>query len=193
MSSAYSTPIRPQRRGQEERRPMSSDPTRAGRSAERGGPTCGLRSGTEPHHQRGHDPAGGGVVVEPRRSSPRVWRRAPRESATSSRCATRSTACARCWGSSSAASLLRSCVRCATRCPSCRWPTRVRRRPLAAPMRARGKSSPAEQPNAPAGDTKPDTPAVGGEAKDKPGAPGTEKTPAAGPAESSGRLWVPGR
>jgi hypothetical protein len=52
---------------------------------------------------------------------------------------------------------------------------------------------PAEQPSAPAGETKPDAPAPGGEAKDKPGAPGTEEKPAAGPAESSGRLWVPGR
>jgi len=39
---------------------------------------------------------------------------------------------------------------------------------------------PAEQPNAPAAETKPDTPATPGE-------------PAPGPAESSGRLWVPGR
>lgn len=53
---------------------------------------------------------------------------------------------------------------------------------------------PAEQRNAPAAERKPDTPAAGGEAKDnKSGALGTEEKPAAGPAESSGRLWVPGR
>jgi hypothetical protein len=55
------------------------------------------------------------------------------------------------------------------------------------------QEQPAEQRSAPAAETKPDTPAVGGEAKEKPGAPGTGEKPAAGPAESSGRLWVPGR
>jgi hypothetical protein len=52
---------------------------------------------------------------------------------------------------------------------------------------------PAEQRSAPAAERKPDTPVAGGEAKNNPGAPGAEEKPAAGPAESSGRLWVPGR
>jgi hypothetical protein len=51
----------------------------------------------------------------------------------------------------------------------------------------------AERSSAPAAGPKSDPPAAGGEAKDKRGAPGTEEKPAAGPAESSGRLWVPGR
>ena len=55
---------------------------------------------------------------------------AERERATSSRCATRSTACGRCWRSSSGASPA-SCARCATRSRSCRWPTRARPRPVA--------------------------------------------------------------
>jgi hypothetical protein len=59
---------------------------------------------------------------------------------------------------------------------------------------------PAERPSAPAAGPKPDaagptpdTPTAGGEAKNKPGSPGVEEKPAPGPAESSGRLWVPGR
>jgi hypothetical protein len=55
------------------------------------------------------------------------------------------------------------------------------------------RGQPASQQNAPAGATKPGAPAAAGEAKDKPGAPGAEEKPGAGPAESSGRLWVPGR
>jgi hypothetical protein len=56
------------------------------------------------------------------------------------------------------------------------------------------QGQPAGQQSAAAGATKPDTPAPGaeGEAKGKQGAVPTEK-PEAGPAESSGRLWVPGR
>jgi len=55
------------------------------------------------------------------------------------------------------------------------------------------QGQPASQQNAPAGAAKPGAPAAAGEAKDKPGAPGAEEKPGAGPAESSGRLWVPGR
>ena len=60
------------------------------------------------------------------------------------------------------------------------------------------QGQPAVRQRAPAGAAKPDTPApgAGGGAKEKPsaggGAASTEK-PGAGPAESSGRLWVPGR
>jgi hypothetical protein len=55
------------------------------------------------------------------------------------------------------------------------------------------RGQPASQQNAPAGAAKPGAPAAAGEAKDKPGATGAEEKPGAGPAESSGRLWVPGR
>jgi hypothetical protein len=55
------------------------------------------------------------------------------------------------------------------------------------------RGQPASRQNAPAGATKPGAPAAAGEAKDKPGVPGAEEKPGAGPAESSGRLWVPGR
>jgi hypothetical protein len=52
----------------------------------------------------------------------------------------------------------------------------------------------AGQENAPTGGAKPAAPAAGGaEAKEEPVAPGAEQKPGAGPAESSGRLWVPGR
>jgi hypothetical protein len=56
------------------------------------------------------------------------------------------------------------------------------------------QGQPAGQQSAAAGAAKPDAPApgAGGEAKGKQGAVPTEK-PEAGPAESSGRLWVPGR
>jgi hypothetical protein len=54
------------------------------------------------------------------------------------------------------------------------------------------QGQPASQQNAP-GAAQPGAPAAAGEAKDKPGAPGVEEKPGAGPAESSGRLWVPGR
>jgi hypothetical protein len=49
------------------------------------------------------------------------------------------------------------------------------------------------QENAPAGGAEPAAPVAGAEAKDEPGAPDPEQKPGAGPAESSGRLWVPGR
>jgi hypothetical protein len=52
----------------------------------------------------------------------------------------------------------------------------------------------ANQENAPADAAKPAArPAAGADAKAKPGEPGAEQKPDAGPAESSGRLWVPGR
>ena len=57
--------------------------------------------------------------------------------------------------------------RCATRCPSCSWPTRS--------SRAAGEPGPGGPAGAP------------GEGS---GAPGGE---GAGPAQSSGRLWVPGQ
>jgi hypothetical protein len=52
---------------------------------------------------------------------------------------------------------------------------------------------PAGQQSAPAGAGKPDTPApgAGGGVKGEPSP--TQEKPGAGPAESSGRLWVPGR
>jgi hypothetical protein len=55
------------------------------------------------------------------------------------------------------------------------------------------QGQPASRQNAPAGAAEPGAPAAAGEAKDKPAAPGAEQKPGAGPAESSGRLWVPGR
>ena len=76
--------------------------------------------------------AGGGVAAEPRRAPARLGarqRRAgvpPGTSATSSRCATRSTARGRCWRSSSARVPQRAAARCATRSRSCRSPTRAR-------------------------------------------------------------------
>jgi hypothetical protein len=51
----------------------------------------------------------------------------------------------------------------------------------------------AGQENAPAGGAKPAAPVAGAGAKDQPVTPGAEQKPGAGPAESSGRLWVPGR
>ena len=113
--------------------------------------------------------------------------RARRVSATSSRCVTRSTACGRCWGSSNGASPLRSCDHCATRCHSCRLPMRVRRRQAVA-RRAHNNGRPESRV----------TPVAEGKtgaspAADKPDAPPTEGKPGPGPAESSGRLWVPGR
>jgi hypothetical protein len=57
------------------------------------------------------------------------------------------------------------------------------------------QGQPAGQQNAPAGAAKPDAPApgAGGGAAEEPDAPPAEGKPGAGPAESSGRLWVPGR
>jgi hypothetical protein len=60
------------------------------------------------------------------------------------------------------------------------------------------QGQPAGRQSAPTGAAKPDAPAPGAEgaAQDKPGAGGgaaPAEKPEAGPAESSGRLWVPGR
>lgn len=52
------------------------------------------------------------------------------------------------------------------------------------------QGQPADRQNAPGDAVKPDSSAA---AKDKPGGPSADEKPGAGPAESSGRLWVPGR
>ncbi len=76
---------------------------------------------------------------------------------------------------------LQICARCATRCPSCRWPTRAR------PGRARrGPSVPSETARAGAPGAPAAQPAALARCRSEP-------ADGPGPAQSSGRLWVPGR
>ena len=151
-----------------------------------------IRGGAEPHHGQRHDRSGGGVAAEHRgqeagatspRRRPRTAPRRMPAGATSTRCATRSTACGRCSRSSSAGSP-RRCGRCATRSPSCRWhmPPRSRRRPVPGrcrrppPARVRGTRTRARRRVHPARIL-----------RSRP-----RRTPVPGPAQASGRLWVPG-
>ena len=98
-------------------------------AAERRGAARGLRGGTEPRHRHRHHRPDGRLAAEHRRAPARARRRgagrAGPASATSSRCATRSTRSRALWRSSSARSR-RSSRRCATRSRGCRWPTRAR-------------------------------------------------------------------
>ena len=117
--------------------------------------------------RRGRRRADDRLAAEPRRPQGRPRARAPRTSATPSRCASRSRAPARCCRlvePSSAPTAPRS----ATRCPSSSWPTRSwpAARGAGAPAARRRRSEPGGQPASPSG---------------------------AGPAQSSGRLWVPGQ
>ena len=181
---------------------VSTDPTAAPMTAarpaapgqpERRGAARSLRGRTEPHHERRHDAAGGGLAAEHRQLPARRAGAGAAGAQAAAPGAARDleqvrdaidgvralleilerTRSAASWG------------RCATRSRSCRWHMRARSQASGA------QSSPAAAPSA--DEAEPASGASPGARPAGDGDPAGQGKSGPGPAESSGRLWVPGR
>ena len=152
---------------------------------------------TQPDHDGRSRAAGGRVTAEPRRTAARACgaRRAAARGRTRPRAgARRDRRRARAAGDPRAPQRRRSFARCATRSPSCRWPMRARRaRPRRAPSRppARAERGERRGTRRAGGGGRAGRRGRAGQREDGSQEPDTGRGP--GPAQSSGRLWVPGQ